>query len=179
MIDKKTQTRERILAATRQQVFCRGPVAPSVGEVMAAAGLTVGGFYAHFANKDELMLQAFAQLLEGRRKLLTQLSPELAGQERRVQMAGLYLSRGHRDASDEGCPLPSSLADFSRLPEGFRQQLERHLEWLVAQLADAPVEADKVLADFALMVGGLTLARALGPSDLSDRLLKAATAAIT
>ncbi|MFT5782144.1 MAG: TetR/AcrR family transcriptional repressor of nem operon [Pseudomonas sp.] len=178
MTDKKFKTRERILAVTRQQLFCRGPAEPSVSEVMSAAGLTVGGFYSHFASKDELMLEAFVQLLEGRRGLLAQLPSELAGQARRVQMARFYLSHSHRDSQEEGCPLPSSLAEFARLPSAFREQLERHIELLVAELADAPLEADKVLADLALMVGGLTLARALGPGELSDQLLKAAAAAI-
>lgn len=179
MTGKKIQTRERILAVTRKQLFRRGPVEPSVGELMTAAGLTVGGFYAHFASKDELMLEAFTQLLDDRRAQLAPLSGRLSAAERRARMARFYLSRGHRDGQDEGCPLPSSLADFARLPDGFRQVLERHVELLSVELADSPVDADKVLADLALMVGGLALARALGPGELSDRLLKAAAAAIS
>jgi hypothetical protein len=49
---------------------------------------------------------------------------------------------------------------------------------MAAQLAASPEEADKVLADVALMVGGLALARALGPGDLSDRVLRAAKSAV-
>src|ERR1700758_4454626 len=48
MNDKKAQTRERILQAASNALIQRGPVEPSVSEVMGAAGLTVGGFYAHF-----------------------------------------------------------------------------------------------------------------------------------
>jgi TetR/AcrR family transcriptional repressor of nem operon len=178
MTDKKSQTRERILAATRQQLFRRGPVEPSVGELMTAAGLTVGGFYSHFASKDELMLEAFTQLLDGRRTQLAQLRPQLSAVERRARMARFYLSAQHRDGQEEGCPLPSSLAELAHLPDGFRQVLEQHIERLVAELADTPADAGKVLADLALMVGGLTLARALGPGEMSDQLLAAAAAAI-
>jgi TetR/AcrR family transcriptional regulator, transcriptional repressor for nem operon len=178
MADKKSKTRERILAATRQQLFRRGPAEPSVGELMTAAGLTVGGFYSHFASKDELMLEAFGQLLADRRAALAQMPAQFCAAERRAGMARFYLSAEHRDGPEAGCPLPSSLAEFVRLPQAFRQQLERHIELLQAQLADAPADADKVLADLALMVGGLMLARALGPGELSDQLLKAATAAI-
>ena len=48
MNDKKAQTRERILKAASAALIQRGPAEPSVGEVMGAAWLTVGGFYAHF-----------------------------------------------------------------------------------------------------------------------------------
>jgi len=178
MNDKKAQTRERILSAARAALFRRGPVEPSVGEVMGAAGLTVGGFYAHFESKEALMLEAFSQLLRRRRGLLRELDQSLPSAERRALVAAFYLSRKHRDAADEGCPLPSSLGELARLPEGFREALGEHLELLVAELAGTPEEADKALADLALMVGGLALARALGPGELSDRVLRAAKSAV-
>ena len=58
MNDKKAQTRERILQAASNALIQRGPVEPSVSEVMGAAGLTVGGFYAHFGSKEELLRAA-------------------------------------------------------------------------------------------------------------------------
>ena len=104
MSDKKVQTRERILAAATAALIQRGPADPSVGEVMGAAGLTVGGFYAHFESKDALMLEAFRQLLGRRRSLLKQLDEDLSPLERRALVAAFYLSRKHRDSQDDGCP---------------------------------------------------------------------------
>lgn len=178
MNDKKAQTRERILAAASSALIRRGPAEPSVGEVMGAAGLTVGGFYAHFESKDALMLEAFRQLLGQRRALLKQMDRELPADERRALLAAFYLSRKHRDATEQACPLPSSLSELAHLPEGFRTTLAEHVELMVAELAASPEEASKVLADIALMVGGLALARALGPGELSDRVLRAAKAAV-
>ncbi|MES2817717.1 MAG: TetR/AcrR family transcriptional regulator [Pseudomonadota bacterium] len=178
MNDKKAQTRDRILSAASAALVQRGPAGPSVGEVMGAAGLTVGGFYAHFESKDALMLEVFGKTLADRRAALRELDQKLPAAERRALMAAFYLSRKHRDAQDRGCPLPSSLPELSRLPEGFRQVLAQHLELLTAELAGSPEEASKVLADLALMVGGLALARALGPGDLSDRILRAAKSAV-
>ena len=63
MNDKKAKTRERILDAACSALIQHGPAEPSVNQVMGAAGLTVGGFYAHFDSKDALMLEAFRQLL--------------------------------------------------------------------------------------------------------------------
>lgn len=74
MNDKKAQTRERILKAASSALITRGPIEPSVSEVMGAAGLTVGGFYAHFESKDAMMLEVFNQLLSCRRDALDAIS---------------------------------------------------------------------------------------------------------
>ncbi|WP_394559039.1 TetR/AcrR family transcriptional regulator [Aquipseudomonas alcaligenes] len=178
MSAKKTKTRERILGAATAALIQRGPLEPGLAEVMAAAGLTVGGFYGHFESKDSLMLEAFRQLLERRRQMLRQLDDSLGAEERRVLAAAFYLSRKHRDAGADACPLPSTLAEVGRLPEPFRTVLIEHVELLVAELAGRPEDIDKALADLALMVGGLSLARALGEGELSDRVLRAAKSAV-
>lgn len=176
--EKKALTRERILGAAAHALVRRGPVEPSVSEVMGAAGLTVGGFYAHFDSKDALMLEAFRHLLEVRRAKLKQFDPDMPFSERRQLTAAFYLSRKHRDSEELGCPIPSTLAEAAQLPDGFREVLAEHIELMVAELAERPEDADTVLADFALMVGGLALARTLGSSDLSDRVLRAAKKAV-
>lgn len=145
---------------------------------MGAAGLTVGGFYAHFESKDALMLEAFKQLLSHRRDLIADMDAELTGEERRALVAAFYLSRKHRDSTEQACPVPASISELGRLPDEFRVALNEHIELMVAQLAASPEDIDKVLADVALMVGGLALARALGPGELSDRLLRAAKSAV-
>lgn len=178
MNDKKAQTRERILQAASSALVQRGPAEPSVGEVMGAAGLTVGGFYAHFESKDALMLEAFSQLLAHRRGLIADMDADLTGEERRALVAAFYLSRKHRDSTEHACPIPASIGELGRLPEDFRKVLSEHIELMVAQLAATPEDTDKALADLALMVGGLALARALGEGDLSDRLLRAAKSAV-
>ncbi|APU30051.1 TetR/AcrR family transcriptional regulator [Pseudomonas sp. MDMC216] len=178
MSGRKSETRKRILAAAGRVLAERGPGDPAVAEVMAEAGLTVGGFYAHFASKDALMLEAFRQLLRVRRDRLAQVDQSLTGRERRVLLAAFYLSRRHRDDADERCPLPSSLAEIARLPDGFRQTLAEHIELITAQMSGTPEEGDVALADLALMIGGLALARALGPGELSDRVLRAAKSAV-
>jgi len=178
MSEKKANTRERILASASRALLQRGAAEPRVSDVMTAAGLTVGGFYAHFASKDALMLEAFRHLLGQRRYLVAQLSHELPAEQRRALLAAFYLSRKHRDGSDEGCPIPSTVGEVGRLPDDFRQALAEHVELMVAHLSGAPEDVPDVLADIALMVGGLALARALGPGELSDRVLRAAKAAI-
>lgn len=178
MNDKKAQTRERILQAASAALIQRGPAEPSVGEVMGAAGLTVGGFYAHFESKDALMLEAFDKLLAQRRASIDDMDPHLTGEERRALVAAFYLSRKHRDSNAKACPIPSTVGEMGRLPDAFRDVLNGHIELMLAQLSTSPEDTDKALADLALMIGGLTLARALGSGELSDRVLRAAKSAI-
>jgi AcrR family transcriptional regulator len=145
---------------------------------MGAAGLTVGGFYAHFESKDALMLEAFTHLLAQRREMIAAMDDGLSGEERRALVAAFYLSRKHRDSTEQACPIPASVGELGRLPDEFRQALNEHVELMIAQLASSPEETDKALADMALMVGGLAMARALGAGALSDRLLRAAKSAV-
>ena len=64
------------------------------------------------------------------------------------------------------------------MPEAFREVLAEHIELMTAAMVDRPEDADKALADLALMIGGLALARALGTGELSDRILRAAKSAV-
>ncbi|WP_173177151.1 TetR/AcrR family transcriptional regulator [Pseudomonas tohonis] len=178
MSDKRTQTRKRILSEAGRALFARGPLEPSVSEVMAAAGLTVGGFYTHFDSKEALMAEAFGELLRERRQQMRQIDSALAPRDRRALAAAFYLSRRHRDSTDRGCPLPGSLGEVARNAEPYQLMLAEHLELLAADLAGTPEDGDKALADIALMVGGLALARALGAGELSDRILRAARTAV-
>lgn len=178
MNDKKAQTRDRILQAASSALITRGAVAPSVSEIMSAAGLTVGGFYAHFESKDAMMLEVFNLLLSRRRDALCNLGGDVTNEQRRASLAAFYLSRKHRDASEIACPVPSTVGDLTRLPDSFRRALAEHMELMTKQLSSSPEEADTALADMALMLGGLALARALGPGELSDRVLRVAKSAV-
>lgn len=178
---QKQQTRRRILNSATRALRTRGLGSPSVGEVMGDAGLTVGGFYAHFDSKDALMLEALEEVLAERRGYWEAQVPAGTTEERRKLAARGYLSRKHRDMGEACCPLPAILAEIPHLSDGFRAVLERHLQALARQMTagnDAPEERRAALADLATMVGGLTLARALGPTAFSDEILSAAKSAI-
>lgn len=178
--DRKQGTRRRIVDAARRAIRKDGLEAPSVQAVMADAGLTVGGFYAHFANRDALMLEALSEIIEERMSELRALIPTTSAQERRALAARYYLSRKHRDGVIERCPLPAVLSEMASASAPFREQLETYIrEW--ADVLREPGDADsraKALAAIATMVGALTIARALGATPFSDELLRAAKAAV-
>ncbi|MCA9774876.1 MAG: helix-turn-helix transcriptional regulator, partial [Myxococcales bacterium] len=79
--DKKARTRAQILEAAARLFRERGYAGVSVQDVMAAAGLTVGGFYAHFPSKEALYAEAFAHALDERSAFYRAAPPELTGRE--------------------------------------------------------------------------------------------------
>lgn len=178
--DHKQETRRRILAAAGAALREQGLGAPTVSQVMADAGLTVGGFYAHFPSRDALMEEALADLLESQMQRWLAWLPNLPPAPRRQQAARGYLSRAHRDTTAERCPIPALASEIDRADPAIRTVVARHLEAWVAALSDAdePEGRQLALAAVATMVGALTLARALGANALSDELLLAAKAAV-
>lgn len=179
---QKSETRRRILAAAEQALRLRGIESPSVGEVMAKAGLTVGGFYAHFESKEALMHEALGAVLAAQREVLLEQVDAPAGPAWRQLAARKYLSRGHRDADASCCPLPAVMSQLTQADDATRALLAEHLEAFVAPMTgaaeDAPAARRVALADLALMIGAYSLARALGPTPLSDELLAAAREAV-
>lgn len=178
--EQKQETRRRIVESAAKAIRERGLETPSVGEVMAGAGLTVGGFYAHFENKDALMIEALRAMVTQR---LEETRRQLAGMpapERRAMSARYYLSRKHRDGEIVHCPLPAVLGELGQLDPRFRELTADHLgAWADALRDDAEPEGrSKALAAISTMVGALTIARALGNSPFSDEVLAAAKTAI-
>jgi AcrR family transcriptional regulator len=176
---RKQETRERIRDAAARAIQREGLVAPNVAGVMAEAGLTVGGFYAHYENREALLLDALAGLFERRREAWLEPLSEADGAKRRHEAACTYLSRKHRDADGARCPLPQILGEVERADPRYRELLGTTIaDWARALSGPDDDGRERALAAVATMVGGLTLARALGPTALSDQLLAAAKRAI-
>jgi TetR/AcrR family transcriptional repressor of nem operon len=178
--EQKQSTRRRIVAAASAAIRERGLEAPSVSQVMGEAGLTVGGFYAHFDSRDSMVAEALAQTLHEQLARWLAFLPPGSPAERRRLTARAYLSRSHRDTGAERCPIPAIASEIERADPRVRAVVLEHLDAWVASLSDAN-EVDgrsKALAAICTMVGALTLARALGSNAASDQLLAAAKAAI-
>jgi len=182
--EHKERTRARVLKEAAKAIRAEGPHRVGVAGMMAKAGLTHGGFYAHFASKDDLVVAAMAQMFaEASAKFdrLTAGKPPAAALRAYVDF---YLSRQHRDARDAGCPLPSLSADLPRLGVAARQQFAAGVAGLTARLAglfsalgrpDAEMLASSALAE---MVGALSLARGVADPKQSDAILKASRDAL-
>ena len=185
MVNAKTEQKERthadILDSAARLLRVKGIAGMSIADVMRGVGLTVGGFYAHFENKDALVEETIHRTgRELRGRLLAGLEDKEPA-ERVEMMLRRYLSRTHREDVEGGCPLPAIVGEVVT-GDAHRESLAQE----IATLADAieahhpPAAAaprrQRALAAIALMFGGLSLARALRGTPLSDDILKACRA---
>lgn len=190
-MSQKTEQKERshaaILASAATLLRERGIKASSVADVMRGAGLTVGGFYGHFASKEEL----FAETIRSEASALWDRTLGSAKGDtpraRALHVVKQYLSRAHRDTPDKGCILPSAAAEIAREGEPYRGAMAGELAGFVRTLAallkeDGSEEGggagaehrDEALGLFALMFGALSISRVVAGTALSDDFLRAA-----
>src|SRR5688500_18168079 len=110
----KEKTRERILDAAATVFRRLGYQWAGVDAVMKEAGLTAGGFYAHFPSKEALFAQTLPYAMGQTRTLVGPDFDQLAGSEWVRAVAERYLSPAHRRLVDKGCPLPALLPEVAR-----------------------------------------------------------------
>lgn len=172
-------THAEIRAAAARLLRTRGLRLPSVAEVMQAARRTVGGFYGHWDSKEALFADALRDTMRGNWARLAELARGDTPRERLAALVRRYLSRAHRDTPEVGCPLPSTLSDVAVLGEPYRGVVAEELGEFVAILerdTGALGGRQTALGLLAVMVGGLSLARATQGTPLSDAVLAASRA---
>jgi TetR/AcrR family transcriptional repressor of nem operon len=169
--------RAALVQAASALIRERGTAGLTLDGVAARAGLTHGGFYKQFASKDALIVEAIGEAARERREAVAEVS---AGEGGRAALLDWYLSAEHRDEPASGCVVAglageASVDPHGALGDGFRVALDD----LLAARADSTGDRATALADVALMVGALELARATAGTPLSDELLAAARARLS
>ena len=164
------QNRQQVVEAAARLFRERGVQAVSVAELMAAAGLTHGGFYKHFPSKEALVAEATGRAFD-------ELGAQLQATDRDA-LLDYYLSPEHRDDAGNGCPTAGLAADVAREPADSpaRGPYANGVEGFAQWLGD---DGDEDLVTLSTMVGALLLARATSGTAVSDRILAAARAALT
>jgi TetR/AcrR family transcriptional repressor of nem operon len=165
---RKAAIRAEIVEHAARLFRLRGPAGTNIDDIMLAAGLTRGAFYAHFTSKDDL----FAEILRRGHGLL----PRLRAAGKVDAVLDEYLDREALAATAQGCALASLSGDVARSPLAARLAFANVLHGVIAELArgrkrslDADATAVAILA-----VGAVTLARASGDTRLGDWLLRCA-----
>nr|CCD27754.1 predicted TetR family transcriptional regulator [Stigmatella aurantiaca Sg a15] len=180
--EHKQATHTRILAAAESLFRQHGFEGASVERVMRAAGLTVGGFYAHFASKEALLAEALRAFLQKRRERWMAGLEELRGKEWLSHFSRRYLNRQIRDDLGIGCLMPSLLSDLTRASPTIQATFAEGLDALISE-AQAHLDDEqnvtarqKAMASIALCFGTMTLARATTSQPISNELLASAQA---
>jgi TetR/AcrR family transcriptional repressor of nem operon len=163
--EEAARTRRSAVEAAAQLFRERGIDSVSVGDVMASLGMTAGGFYRHFENKEALAAEACAAAFEG---------SGLTHARSVEAMLRSYLSKAHRDAPAAGCPLPALVSDMARQPAAVKDAYTEGVRDALARIGEIAPGADSrtQLACLAGMVGALALARAIGDEELSAKVLR-------
>jgi TetR/AcrR family transcriptional regulator, transcriptional repressor for nem operon len=155
-------TRKRILKTASRRFRKEGLERAGIAELMKAAGLTHGGFYFHFASKEDLVREAVNDALD-------QSSVRYAQRAQRGQLEAIvreYLTPVQRDKPESGCAAAALIAEIARRPVSTRRAFMANVDHLVeiisAQLpsGDANMRRRSAIGIFAVMMGTLQLARA-------------------
>jgi TetR/AcrR family transcriptional regulator, transcriptional repressor for nem operon len=174
--EQAAANREKILEAAGTLFRERGYDGIGVADIMKRAGLTHGGFYGHFASKDDLAAEITGRVLgrEGWPERLTgKANPTFA------EVVRAYVSPRHRDDPGTGCLFAALGSDVVRQPRRVRHAFTEGLRTRVETLRNllsgrsAAAKREKALAAMATLVGGLMLSRAVDDPKLSDEILDA------
>lgn len=170
----KLKVRGKIIESAAQAFRTNGIRDISVPFIMKGAGLTHGGFYAHFDNKEQLVAEACRYAIGDTIALLQKAADEEKQEPKINAIIDYYLSPYHRDRTEMGCILPALSSEISRSSDEIRQvfthELERMIEF-ISKAAEVDIATGSVL--LSSMVGTLLLSRSVNDSKLSDSLLTA------
>lgn len=162
--DHKEATRSRIVDAASKRFRCEGISGVGVASLMSELGLTHGGFYGHFASKEDLAIEATVAALEGTYERLAK-----AGEAAADPLEGVvreYIEASHRDDPATGCAFALLAPEMARRPAKGRKAFALALQRFIALIADAlparlpaAERVQRATAIFGLMMGVLQIAR--------------------
>ncbi len=177
---RKRASHRRILAAAGRHLRKDGIDGLSVGEVMADAGLTHGGFYAHFDNKQALVKDAFTDAADEARDMWFERLDDIRGAESLKWLAGRYLRPRHREHLEDSCLFAALSMDAARDQPSTRDVFDKALGKTVAAVAakldqlPAAEARSQAIVFLSLCIGALNLSRAVAGEEFSDEILRTA-----
>jgi AcrR family transcriptional regulator len=178
----KQDTRERIVDSARRLFNRKGFTEVTIDQIMQHAGLTRGGFYRHFSNKEQLYAHAVRQFLcidAPERWQSKHVDACAEGATLARMIVNAYLSREHLEDREGSCPVVALPSDVARggkaVKVAFRQVLDKMVEVFAASLAE-PQARPRAIALVAMCVGAMVVARAVDDPKLGDCFRDAARA---
>ena len=167
--EHKKQTRERIIRAAARRFRSRGSQGAAIGDLMRELHLTHGGFYRHFASKEDLFVEVFEHRLdEMHGKIASAIEQAPPGGELKAFIEA-YLDIEHCDNAAEGCPVAALASELARRPPRSRarmafQRVLRDRTQRMAKYIPGENEEERVRKARMLlsgMAGTLSVARVL------------------
>jgi len=175
---RKELSYDRIVTAAARAIRRGGFEGVGVADIMKEAGLTHGGFYAHFSSRNAMLAEAVDRAGQESATRLTQgiAVRKSRGASDLRALVEAYLSDRHLDDIESGCPVAALASEVPRQSPEVRAAMAKRVHGLLAMVRralppDVPVDTASVIA--SQLVGGLQMARALGDKPQGQALLKA------
>jgi TetR/AcrR family transcriptional repressor of nem operon len=182
--EHKQETHARIVRKASVRLREKGAHGIGVADLMKEAGLTHGGFYAHFDSREALLIEAFAYAMDRSMDYWRKSTAETSPEKRLAMIVDSYLTASHRDDPGRGCAVPTLGAEIARespkARKAFAAKLEQMIDMIAEQLIDLPPKAARKQAavTLATMMGTLVLSRIAGNGEFSDDMLSAGREAV-
>jgi len=182
--EHKLETHERIVKRASVRLREKGAHGIGVADLMKDAGLTHGGFYAHFDSREALVIEAFAHAMDRSTERWRKVGETTPPEQRLATIVDSYLSPGHRDNPGHGCAIPTLGAEIARespkTRRAFATKLEQMIDVIADQTPDIPRKAARkqAAAAIATMMGTLVMARVAGTGEFSEEILAAGREAV-
>ena len=177
--EHKQETHARIVKKASVRLREKGAHGIGVADLMKDAGLTHGGFYAHFDSREALVIEAFAHAMDRSTERWRKLAEQTPPEKRLATIVNSYLTTVHRDDPGHGCAVPTLGAEIARespkTRKAFAGKLEQMIDMMADQILDVPRKTARkqAMATLATMMGTLVMSRIAGNSELSDEILGA------
>ena len=175
----KEETRKKVVKAAAAAVRAKGPDGVGVAEIMAEVGLTHGGFYAHFPNKEALIAAAVEEAFAQSRRRFSRMTDGMSHEQALAAFADAYVSADHRANPQRGCPISALANDLPRQGRTVREAFDAGVASLIGRiegwLPPAATEDRSGLAASLLaeMAGAVALSRAISDDAMAQGLLDA------
>jgi len=176
----KEATHERIVETAARAIRRSGYDGTSVVDIMKEAGLTHGGFYAHFASREAMLAEAARRACAESAAIAADVVASVPPEQALTYMLQAYLSRENLEQVERGCPLAALGSETVRQAPEVRRVTTRYIKEMVDLVArqspdwGQPGAHERALVTVATMVGTLLLARVVDEPTLSDSLRTAA-----
>ncbi|WP_166296587.1 TetR/AcrR family transcriptional regulator [Bradyrhizobium sp. 2S1] len=177
--EHKQETHARIVKKAATRLRERGAHGIGVADLMKDAGLTHGGFYAHFDSREALVIEAFSYAMDRAIERWRKVAADIPPEKRLSTIIDGYLSAVHRDDPGQGCAIPALGAEIARespkTRKAFALKLDQMIDMIADQIPDVPRKAARkqAMAVLATMMGTIVMSRISGNGEMSDEILSA------
>jgi TetR/AcrR family transcriptional regulator, transcriptional repressor for nem operon len=176
----KEATHDRIVDAAARAIRRSGYNGTGVADIMKDAGLTHGGFYAHFPSREAMLAEAADRAGSESVAMMERIAAKLPQQQALPAMLQAYLSKEHLEGIETGCAVAALGSEMPRQTPEVRRAATRRIKEMIDLVArhspdwGQPSAHERALVTVATMVGALMLARAVDEPKLSDGLRESA-----